>query len=117
MNSCWKTTVNNRNLSIKANMKHSSQEDVFVELFHIYYGDNVYNFIGRIINKDGLKKRPNNFDSVYENGIDNCLKYLLHEATIRSSTNFKGLCNLLAIRDSAQYTYLCIFYFIIIKYS
>ena len=98
-------------------MKHSSMEDVFVELFHIYYGDTVFNFVGRIINKEGLKKRPNNFDSVYENGMDTDLRYLIQEAAIRSSINFKGLCNLLAIRDSSQYTYLCMFNLLIVKGS
>ena len=97
-------------LTISVRTLSSSRQDQDVKFIYVYFDDAMYCFVSKIVNKEARMKRSSNFNSVISSELDNEYSFLIREIAIRSQIDFDGLCKLMAVRDSDQFTFLCIFY-------
>ncbi len=105
----WETDVNGMHLTITVRTQPSSRPDQDVKFIYVDFDDAMYCFVTKIVNKEARMKKGSNFNSVFTSEIDNELSFLIREIAIRSQIDFNGLCKLMAVRDSEQFTFLCIF--------
>lgn len=103
----WETTLNSTDLTMKVSTLSSSRQDQDVKLISVYFDSPVYCFVAKIVNKEMREKQRSNFNSVISSQKDTELMFLINEIGIRSQTDFDGMCKLMAVRDSDQFTFIC----------
>lgn len=92
---------------MKVRTLSTSRQDQDVKLVYVSFDSVVYCFVAKIVNKEMRRKQMSNFNSIMKSDKDTELMFLIQEIGIRSQTDFSGLCKLMAVRDSEQFTFIC----------
>lgn len=107
--SVWKVTVNNQKVNIRVETKPSTRRDHAVKLVYVQIDSYTYCFVTKIVNKGYRSRNTNNFNVTQGIATNNGIAFLVNEITIRTQFDIPGLCKLMAVRDSENFTFLCSF--------
>ena len=84
----------------------SSRRGQLVQLIHFITRNSDTPFILKIVSKSSRRKIESNFNSGASN-LQTELFFLIQEVSVRSQYFHPGLCQLVAIRNDDNYTFLC----------
>ena len=106
--SVWKVSVNNQKVSIRVETKPSTRRDHAVKLVYVQIDGYTYCFVTKIVNKGYRSRETNNFNATQGIVTDNGIAFLVNEISVRTQIDIPGLCKLMAVRDSENFTFLCL---------
>ena len=99
--------MNNQNVDIRTEAKGSTRKDHAIKLVYVQIGSYTYCFVIKIVDKGYRSREANNFNSIVGVPNDSGIAFLVNEICIRSQLDLPGLCKLMAVRDSENFTFLC----------
>lgn len=87
--------------------KPSTRRDHAVKLVYVQIESYTYCFVTKIVNKGYRSRNTNNFNVTQGVDTNNGIAFLINEISIRTQLDIPGLCKLMAVRDSENFTFLC----------